>query len=207
MPRTVIALVDGFNLYHAINDHASHSSKWVDIISLLRAFVQNDEQLKKAFFFTSVSPWSQEKAARQDALLTVYKDQSVNIVYGSFKKKEVRCLSQCKESFEIYEEKETDVNIALHLAKIAREKLSDKVILLTGDSDQSPAVRYAKEVNEQLIIKAVIPPHRNCNELKGACDQNASISLNHLTRHRLPDDYLCKDGSKIKCPFKWRTAP
>ena len=200
--KRVIALVDGFNLYHAIDDYVKRNElKWVDIISLTSAFLSPGEKLRMAFFYTALNPWNNEKRARQQALMDVYQDQGVTVVKGIFKLQDHRCGADCKKTFQNYGEKETDINIALAMARIAHEKMAEKIILVTGDSDQLPSVRYAKIINPDMLIKVVIPPFRRAEDLKIACDENATIAVSHLERHRLPEPYVGKrTGKVIQCP-------
>ncbi len=152
-------------------------------------------------FFTALPPWSAEKRDRHQVLLDVYRDLSVNIVEGQFRLTTGRCWGSCKELFEAWSEKETDINIALALARIAKEKMCEKVILLTGDTDQAPSIRYAKELCPNLRVKVVLPPHRRADALKSAADEHASINEAHL----LDEIYTCKrKPGEIRCPSRWK---
>ena len=64
-------------------------------------------------------------------------------VLGRFKEKERSCRA-CKATWKDHEEKETDVNIGLALARDAYENCFDRAVLITGDSDLTPAVRLVK---------------------------------------------------------------
>lgn len=60
--------------------------------------------------------------------------------------------------YKTYEEKQTDVNIAINLVKDAFLKESDLLFLVSNDSDISPAIRVAKENNKKLKIVVISPP-------------------------------------------------
>ena len=60
--------------------------------------------------------------------------KNVNIVYGEFKRKDKYC-NLCKRTYHTYEEKQTDVNIAIQLFKLSIEDKYDKAIIISGDSD------------------------------------------------------------------------
>jgi uncharacterized LabA/DUF88 family protein len=56
--------------------------------------------------------------------------------------------------FETYEEKKTDVNIALNIVIDAYKDVYDKAIIITGDNDISPALIKVKEAfkNKELVV-------------------------------------------------------
>jgi uncharacterized LabA/DUF88 family protein len=206
--KRVIALVDGFNLYHAINDLVKRDDlKWLDVVGLSKAFVGQGWTLNKIFLFTALPPWNQEKRGRHERLLDVYKALGVNVVLGQFREHMVRCKGRCGEDYKRFHEKETDVNIALALSRIAHQRLCEKVLVMTGDTDQVPSVKYAKEMCPELIIKAVIPPFRRANELTQACDENATISVEHLERHQLSDPFTHASCGEVRCPGSWKVQP
>ena len=117
------------------------------------------------------------------------------------------------------EEKETDVSIGIKLVEDAYEKISDRILLITNDSDQSPAIRMALEKNTNLKIDVISPP------LKGK--QKPSISLQiasrktkrsksgklyyqptiikeiHLERSLFPSEISLHDGNKIIRPAEY----
>jgi len=55
----------------------------------------------------------------------------------------VNCRAKCKQSFAVNEEKQTDINIAVAMVEFADKY--DKLILMTADSDQVPALKLIKE--------------------------------------------------------------
>lgn len=204
-PRA-FALVDGFNLYHAIDDFVKHDhAKWLNIVSLIEGVcVLKSENLRMVHFFTAIPPWSNEKKLRHETLLDVYKELSVNVVSGKFKETTGRCLGSCRQEFPVYEEKQTDINMAIALARIAKDRLCSVAVLITGDSDQVPAIAYAREVNPDLKIRLVLPPNRHAKELTALCPDHIRLNADHFFRHRLPDEYPRRAGGVIKCPSKWR---
>ncbi|MCL2689747.1 MAG: NYN domain-containing protein, partial [Chitinispirillia bacterium] len=64
-------------------------------------------------------------------------------IYGEFRKV-TKCCRDCNSIYNTYEEKETDVNIAIKLYQQAYKNTYDVAIILSGDSDQIPAIRAIK---------------------------------------------------------------
>ncbi len=57
-----------------------------------------------------------------------------------------------------HEEKETDVNIGIHLLNDAYKDLYDHALVMTADSDISPAIKMVKENFPQKFIYILNPP-------------------------------------------------
>ena len=73
----------------------------------------------------------------------------VQIIYGLFKYKKIKCLvKNCtyrgSRVFDVPEEKRTDVNIAINMIKDAVNDKCDRLIVVSGDSDLVPAVKAVK---------------------------------------------------------------
>ena len=61
----VMAFIDGFNFYHALQENAPHSLKWINYHSLANAFVaKSRERLVSVLYFSAIVPWDTQKAAR-----------------------------------------------------------------------------------------------------------------------------------------------
>jgi len=116
----VIAFVDGFNLYHSLQENPAYSKyKWLDIRKLLESYV-SPKELKEIYYFTALVHWKPDKVNRHKIFIRALEQTGVNVVYGEFRKKDRYC-SRCKEYYPTFEEKQTDVNIAIHLFRLAIE--------------------------------------------------------------------------------------
>jgi len=73
---------------------------------------------------------------------------------------------QCGATWKMYEERETDVNIAVSLVADAAAQASDIALLVSADSDLCPAIRTARAVNKDRGHIAVFPPMRSSFEIR-----------------------------------------
>ncbi len=81
----VICYIDGFNLYHAIDDTEKHYLKWVNLYALYNNFIdQNLHELYSIKYFTAINNWNSQKQARQSAYLTALESVGVKVVKGEF---------------------------------------------------------------------------------------------------------------------------
>lgn len=228
--KKISVLIDGFNLYHAIKGLEKPHLKWVNVKALAACFVNaQDEQIQRVLFFTAPPHHTpQPVQIRYDAYTKALKHHGVEVIEGKFKEKFIE-LKHNGQSItkKTHEEKETDVNLALAVVEDAYERISDKLIVITNDSDISPAIRMAGIKNTDLKIKIVTPPllidsrtkkPRNPNfELLLAAGEKRTdkrtgkvyfpstvIKEIHLERCLLPDAMQLEDGSTLTIPPQYR---
>lgn len=56
--RRVAVYVDGFNLYHAIDELNVPKLKWLNLDALARSLLRPQETLVKCHYFTSIVDWN-----------------------------------------------------------------------------------------------------------------------------------------------------
>lgn len=110
----VIVYVDGFNLYFGMLDAGFHGCKWLNIHQLVSSSLSANQSLVDIKYFTSRVTNSPTKQKRQALYLEALDTTSVKIIYGLYKSKKIDCNS-CGHTWQITNEKMTDVNIATHL--------------------------------------------------------------------------------------------
>jgi hypothetical protein len=113
---TVIAYVDGFNLYHGLHDRYGRRYLWLDLGHLVQRLRPKDH-VAAVRYFTALVRDDPQALARQRtylAALAAHSGGSVEVVLGRYQSKTVSCR-QCGNSWPSYEEKETDVNIAVSI--------------------------------------------------------------------------------------------
>jgi hypothetical protein len=109
----------------------------------------------------------------------------VHVTFGEFKQKTVTCRASCKEDFITHEEKQTDINIAVAMFDLSPRY--DKLILLTADSDQVPAIKLARKLYPTKIFASLPPIGRKSKELRQCCHQSFKMTEEHLRDCQLPN--------------------
>lgn len=191
----VMAFIDGFNLYHALEkfeygvDEADEGRyrkyKWLCLTSLIKRFTAPDtEELVGVQYFTTYPDWDPKKRFRHTEFVGAQKYRGVIVTFGEFKNKTIKCRGSCKEEFITNEEKQTDINIAVAMLDLADQY--DKLILLTADSDQVPALRLIKKLHPAKLLATLPPVGRNSKELAKVCDQHFRMTEEHLQQCQLP---------------------
>ena len=181
----ILFLIDGFNLYHAIagNDRL-RGYKWLNIHSLSRLFLKSSQSIAGILYFTALAHWNREKVLRHQTYIKALRSEGVEIVYGEFKRVQRKCR-RCGETYWTHEEKQTDVNIAIHLFQRAINDAFDIAILVSGDTD-------------------LVPPFRRAQLLEDTADFHMKLKEKHLKAAQFELDIKLKSGSTISCPPAWR---
>ena len=159
-PIRVSAFIDGFNLYHAIDDLGAHYLKWVNLRALCEEFAPSPQYvLTHTFYFSAYATWRLGAYARHREFVRALRFVGVTPVMGKFKPKDRTCKS-CGHKWVDHEEKQTDVNIGLHLLREAFNNTYDRALLITGDSDLVPAVSLVRSDFPQKDIRIIAPVGR-----------------------------------------------
>ena len=200
MPKRVISLVDGFNVYHSIRDTPQY--KWLDYKKLSSCFIKADENIIDVYYFTSVVIWAPAKAKRHEVYISALKKMGIKVVRGRFKNKDVKCRS-CNRWFGVPVEKQTDINIATKLFELAHKNVCEKIVLISGDTDLVPAIEMVNKNFPSLSIHCVFPKKRAPSLMKKACKNNYSrIKETHLKTSLLPE----RISSTVFCPPEWKES-
>lgn len=201
---SLIVYVDGFNLYHGLKEAFGRRLLWLDLAQLSRSLRPQSTLLQVRYFTAAVlddPPAAARQGQYQQALLA-QNPGLIDIVQGRYQKKEVSCRT-CSAKWTRYEEKETDVNIATALLSDAALRRSDSALLISADSDLSPAVRAASAVYPELFIAAAFPPKRHSAELKKLMPKSFHISDSKIRQGQLPQAVIGEAGRTYRRPPKW----
>ncbi|MBU7015145.1 MAG: NYN domain-containing protein [Theionarchaea archaeon] len=76
----------------------------------------------------------------------------------------------CRQEFLKPEQKGVDVGLALDLVKMARKRVADKFVLVSGDEDLTAAVEMAQEELCNVIVYYVSDREQNIYGSKKLCD-------------------------------------
>jgi uncharacterized LabA/DUF88 family protein len=198
-------LVDGFNLYHGMKKQRGRRYLWLDLVKLAQRLRPRDHIIDVRYFTAPVLD-DAGAGARQQTYLQALRAQNpgvLQIVEGRYQRKRMECHA-CGAVWTSYEEKETDVNIAVALTEIAASATVDTVLVVSADSDLCPAVRSAQRVNPGLTIIPAFPPHRRSGELRTLLPSAFVIGETKLRQSQLPP--VVRDtatGNKYARPAYW----
>lgn len=197
----IFCYVDGFNVYHAIDEAnravrgARSHLKWLNLCALMREFTDPKVHTIDAVkFFTAYPVWNKDKTDRHRNYTAALEHAGATVIEGQFKSKTCYCKN-CRTNYKGREEKESDVNIAMHLINDAHLDLFDQAFLVTNDSDLLGPTRLLRNTFSNKQIKIIAPPfRRHSKELWAAADKRAQILEEHLARCLLPESATDQSG-------------
>jgi uncharacterized LabA/DUF88 family protein len=172
--KRVIFYVDGFNFYYGLKEMTKHSPDWrkfywIDIVKLFSTFLEEDEELVAVNYFTA-RPKNKGKMERQNNLMACNKainGDKLKLFYGKYQDKSMVCRADdgCGKSFMHWEEKQTDVNLAIKIVEDCHNEICDKIVLVSGDSDFLPPMKLVKNIYSNIELMVLFPPHKYTNSL------------------------------------------
>ena len=155
--------VDGFNLYHALCDLRRNHLKWLDLWALGERLIDRREERLVRVVYCSAYPTHlpyPAKIARHQAYVAALTARGVDCYLGHFKARpRTRCRC-CHHAWQTYEEKESDVTLALQILHDAHRDRVDRIYLLSGDSDFASLARLFRAAFPNKRFISVAPPHR-----------------------------------------------
>lgn len=203
----VIAYVDGFNLYFGLKAKGWKKHYWLDLNALATSLLKPGQTLAGVHYFTSRIRSNGHNVAdmqRQsdylDALGTL---PALKIHYGHYLQKIKHCRS-CGAEWMDYEEKMTDVNIAMQLLGDAFDDHFDTALVISADSDLTTPV---KQVCARFPAKRIIiaqPPGRNSVQLTKAANAGFTIGEAKVRQNQLPAEVVTPSGHVVHRPAHWR---
>ena len=167
--RRVAAYIDGFNLFYGLRAKGWKRYYWLDLGQLIGNLLRPGDQLVAIRYFTArvfAEPNDKAKPNRQntylEALATV---PNLTTHFGYFLPKEKPCF-QCGAKVKTYEEKMTDVNIAVSLLVDAQAGLFDKAMVVSGDSDLWGPISEVRNRFPGKQVVVAFPPGRVSKQLQ-----------------------------------------
>ncbi len=178
----VFVYVDGFNLYHAIDELGENHPKWLDLRSLSETLVRSSERAVAVKYFSAFATWLPDSYRRHQRYVAALQARGVEFVEGRFKTKPMQC-KQCGVRYKSHEEKETDVNIGVHLVADGFRDRYDRALVISADTDLNPAVVLARAELPAKQIDIVAPPGRKGRNAEALFQ----ITAGRLRRSLLPE--------------------
>ncbi len=202
----VITYIDGFNLYFGLKSKGWRRFFWLDVHLLSQNLLQPNQTLAAVKYFTSrvaASPRDPGKNQRQSAYLDALETLPLtSCFYGHYLGKSIQC-HKCGHIRQSYEEKMTDVNIAVEMLTDAHCNAFDVALLISGDSDLTMPVERIRRLFPEKKVVVVFPPNRQSKRLPAAASAHFTLGRGVVSNSQLPDPVVKPDGFSIQKPPYW----
>lgn len=203
----VIFLIDGFNLYHSLIDELNKFPpryKWLDLSKLANCFITKKDLIVDILYFTAYAVWNEQKVARHKRYIRALESRKVKTILGNYRPVKKKCRGSCKEVYSTYEEKQTDVNIAITLFELACKDAFDIANIVSADSDLSPAIKLVKRDFPQKRVNVIFPKRRYSESLRQIADSRIHIKEHHIKSSLFSDHVTVDKDVVLGCPDEWK---
>ena len=205
--RTIV-YIDGFNFYYGAVKGTSF--KWLDLQALCRALLAPHHQLVGIKYFTAKvsGRGDPQRPQRQETYLRAIRAHIplLSVHHGHFLTHAVSMpLAQPlngRRTATVYktEEKESDVNLAVHMVNDAWADACDCTVLLSNDSDLAEALRVCKERGKMIGLLCPTRAAHPSAELMKHADFVKRIRARVIENSQLPNPI---PGTSIHKPIAW----
>lgn len=201
--RTVV-FVDGFNLYRGLL-RGRPQLKWLDLYKLFQEHVLSDAHVSAVKFFTAdigaISVDDPGSPLRQRSYLKALAEyrKNVDIIRGKFvsHKRNLRLAAPVgglpvgqSVLVKDYDEKGTDVAIAVGMIDSARDPEVRQIVLCSNDSDLVAALDFVRERFPHVrlgLVAPVLDERHIVHQLQCRVHWSKKLAQVHLERSQLPN--------------------
>lgn len=203
----MIAYIDGFNLYYGLRAAGWRRYYWLDLRRLAENLLRPGQTLAAVRYFSARvqrEPADPDKPSRQQAYLDALGTlPDLRVHYGYFLPKRRSCAA-CGAQWTTYEEKMTDVNIAVELLGDAQDDVFDTAIIVSADSDLAGPMRKIRQRHPRKTVVIAFPPKRRSFRLMEDASATFPIGRKTLSDSQFPDSVVKADGHAAIRPASWR---
>jgi hypothetical protein len=197
--------VDGFNLYHALDDLKKPYLKWLNLRRLAESFARGHaHQIDQLVYCTALFPGDFDKSKRHERYIAAQESVGARVLKGHIINDPTDCRS-CGRNWQHPREKESDINVALAAYSDVIHGLVDVIFLVTADTDQAATLRFLK-TNYPLIKRiVVVPPRatRRLEHLRSLADSVINLNEGHIDAAVFPALLTSPYGKLIARPAEY----
>ncbi len=176
-------------------------------MALSRSILKPGQTLEHVHYFTARIRDTGTNAAsvrRQSTYLDALSTRAPFTMHeGHFLVKTAKCHA-CGATRTTYEEKMSDVNLAVQLVLDAGDNHFDTAIVVSGDSDLTTPIRRVLTRFPTKRVVVAFPPKRNSEDLKKAATAYFRLGHRNIRKSLLPDPVTTPAGIALPCPAAWK---
>jgi len=197
-PKRVNFYIDGMNVYHRIRKHwksTGRDYRWLDYRRLCEKVLRPDEVAGEIYFFTAIKKEKVPPSSigRHQLFIRAMKARGLSVKEGVFSK--------------YGKEKQTDINIAIHMVSDALLNKCDKCVLVSADSDFIPALRMVSDLRKGAVETLWMPPphsRRVAGLQKAVQGRVIGITFDAFKGCALPQKIETASGQVIRKPKEYQ---
>lgn len=179
---------------------------WLDLPLLAKGQLKPGQALLRTHYFTSRirnDGSNADDVRRQSTYIDALVAQGAHIHEGHYLEKQRRCR-KCGATWADYEEKMTDVNIAVQLLADAFDDAFDTAFLISGDSDLTEPIARVRQRFPSKRVIVLFPPARHSKQLTKVANGYLSIGEDSLRNSQLSELITTSSGHPLHRPPHWK---
>ena len=205
-PYRVAVYIDGLNLFYGLNYPGWRQYHWLDPRRLAERLLRPGQRLAMVKYFTARFQRRAEYPYRhisQDTYLKALATlPDLTIQYGYHLPKTRTCRN-CGGSWETFEEKMTDVNIAIALLRDAMQDAFDTAVVISADSDLIGPIDVVLRSCPAKRIVVAFPPKRHSAELERHATAAFKLGRGVIAGSQFPTPVVDANGYPLHKPARW----
>lgn len=236
--KKVNVYIDWFNFYYAlkekiedINSQWETRYKWCNYRKLFANFLSEWETINTVYFFSAYrigDNWAKKRHKVYTEALTKF---GVKTILGNYQNKTnkyskekhtIECIEYnwndkhkelCMENlirlhYKTYEEKETDVKIAIQILEDAFLNKFDHAYIVSWDSDITPSIYSIRNLIKRWelqhkLFSSILIPWTKWQKIRKLCDFDYQITAQHMEQSMLPNTIKINNNRTIQMPIEW----
>ena len=210
--KRVCVYIDGFNVFHAIKKAFGKKYFWLNYKQLAREYLQHWEILEQVYYFSAFFYSDAEGVKRHKEYVRALQKKGIKIILGNYQERDakfdkkrnpINSVSYWKDTqtekseiqklpvpdilaYNKFEEKRTDVNMAIQIVIDGLLDKYDKAIIITGDSDIAPAIEAVKRLKGKEFV-SVVPIWWKGRTISHVCWSKIEMKESHLSNAQFPE--------------------
>lgn len=179
--------VDGFNVYHALDNLGQPHLKWLNWSALGKLLIPSrSESLVRTVICTAVKTTDPGKQTRHRLYVSALEQVGVECLKGHFATERRECRD-CGSVWEAPVEKQGDVNLAISVLDDAYRDVFDHCYLVTADGDQCATVRLLKaRFPDKRVTTVVLTGQSHNFMILNLADAKLTVTENNIERSLFP---------------------
>jgi uncharacterized LabA/DUF88 family protein len=166
-----VILIDGSNFYFKLKDLQLHNLLAFDFTKFIQLIIRSHELVSACYYVGRIrqdgTAHTQKLFDGQQKLLAKLKQHNLRYSFGYLLK-----------SDGTYHEKGVDVQLAVDMLVAAYENLTDRIILVSSDTDLAPAIKKAREKGK--IVEYIGFSHKPSVAMVSFCTESRLLTKEEL---------------------------
>ncbi len=200
MERAVF-FIDGVELFAVLDELPElRKYKWLDIKKLVGQFLPEKYEMREILYFTSLFVGDDESVDHQRLIASIYKDMGIDLIFGEIGG-QVRDVLALKT---LDRRKRSDLNIGSFIFEYAALDKFDTAFLFSSNPRYTQVANQLASTSYRDVIFHIPAYGHDVQKYPFVAGYEAvPITVEHLEKARLPEDYKLKSGKTLSCPDIW----